>query len=436
MIKILESFESNQGRVGVIGLGYVGLPLSIAFVHAGYTVIGFDVDPEKIELLNSGETYIRHIGAETIVEINATGRFSASAEFDGLSGVDAIIICVPTPLKNGREPDLGPVLSTGEEIAKYLQKGQLVVLESSTYPGTTDTELTAVLEVSGLKANEDFYLAYSPEREDPGNASFGTSRIPKLVGADTSDALALSVALYEGVISEIVPVSSARAAEAAKLTENTFRAVNIALVNELKVIFEKMGIDVWDVINAAATKPFGYMPFYPGPGLGGHCIPIDPFYLTWKARQHGIETRFIELAGEINTDMPRYVVSRLEAALVEDGRKLKGADILLLGMAYKKNIDDMRESPALVLLELLEAAGAKVAFHDPHVPVIPMTREHSALAGRRSVDVDKAATADAVLIVTDHDAVDYKALADAAKLIVDTRNTMASIQGLARVVKA
>ena len=433
---MLERFKSNQGHVGIVGLGYVGLPLSIAFVQAGYTVTGFDIDVNKVNQLNAGETYIRHIGADAIQDILATERFSASADFAQLPSIDAIVICVPTPLKNGREPDLGPVLSTGEEIAKHLRAGQLVVLESSTYPGTTDTELAAVLEASGLKANEDFYLAYSPEREDPGNADFGTSRIPKLVGADTSEALALSVALYQDVISEVVPVSSARAAEAAKLTENTFRAVNIAMVNELKVIFDKMDIDVWDVINAAATKPFGYMPFYPGPGLGGHCIPIDPFYLTWKARQHGVETRFIELAGEINTDMPRYVVSRLEAALEANGAALKGAEILLLGIAYKKNIDDMRESPALVLLELLEAAGAKVEFHDPHVPEIPMTREHSELAGRCSVNIERAATSDAVLIVTDHDAVDYEELASRAKLIVDTRNAMVGINGSAILVKA
>lgn len=433
---MLARFKSNQGHVAIVGLGYVGLPLSIAFIEAGYTVTGFDIDPEKVTQLNRGETYIRHISDAAIEKINATGRFSATADFATLSDVDAIVICVPTPLKNGREPDLGPVLSTGAEIAKYLQKGQLVVLESSTYPGTTDTELAAVLEASGLKANEDFYLAYSPEREDPGNADFGTSRIPKLVGADTPEALALSVALYEDVISEIIPVASARAAEAAKLTENTFRAVNIAMVNELKVIFDKMDIDVWDVINAASTKPFGFMPFYPGPGLGGHCIPIDPFYLTWKARQHGVETRFIELAGEINTDMPRYVVSRLEAALRDDKMALSGARVLMLGMAYKKNIDDMRESPALVLLELLEAAGAEVSYHDPHVPVIPTTREHAHLAGRKSVSVDMAASADAVLIVTDHDAIDYAALGETASLIVDTRNAMQNIEALARIVKA
>ncbi|MGC6534309.1 MAG: nucleotide sugar dehydrogenase [Parvibaculales bacterium] len=433
---MLERFKANQGHVAIIGLGYVGLPLSIAFVEAGYRVSGFDVDPEKVASLNAGDTYIRHIGVDAVGAMQASGRFEASADFAGLAAVDAIVICVPTPLKNGREPDLGPVLSTGTSIAEHLQKGQLVVLESSTYPGTTDTELAAVLEKSGLKANIDFHLAYSPEREDPGNADFGTSRIPKLVGADTPEALELAVALYENVISEVVPVKSARAAEAAKLTENTFRAVNIAMVNELKLIFDKMEIDVWDVVDAAATKPFGFMPFYPGPGLGGHCIPIDPFYLTWKARQHGVETRFIELAGEINTNMPNYVVSRLDKALQAREKTLSGSSVLLVGMAYKKNIDDMRESPALVLLDILEEAGAKVSYHDPHVPTIPMTREHAKFAGRHSVDIDEAAMADAVLIVTDHDAVDYQSLADTSDLIIDTRNAMAGIDGKASIVKA
>ncbi|MCH1464503.1 MAG: nucleotide sugar dehydrogenase, partial [Alphaproteobacteria bacterium] len=421
---MLDRLKNNKAHIGVIGLGYVGLPLSIAFVSAGNKVTGFDIDVEKAEKLNAGQTYINHIGSESVREMLETGRFSASSDFKALEEVDAIIICVPTPLKNDREPDLGPILDTGETISKHLKAGQLVVLESSTYPGTTDTELAGVLEKSGLKANTDFHLAYSPEREDPGNLDFGTSRIPKLVGADTPEALALSTALYEGVISEVVPVASARAAEAAKLTENTFRAVNIAMVNELKVIFDKMDIDVWDVINAAATKPFGFMPFYPGPGLGGHCIPIDPFYLTWKARQHGVETRFIELAGEINTNMPNYVVQRLEEGLAKQDKKLAGAEILLIGIAYKKNIDDMRESPALVLIELLEKAGAQVAFHDPHVPIIPMTREHSGLAGRKSSDLDMASSVDAVLIVTDHDEINYGFLASEAALIIDTRNAM------------
>ena len=433
---MLDRLKNNKAHIGVIGLGYVGLPLSIAFVSAGNKVTGFDIDVEKAEKLNAGQTYINHIGSESVREMLETGRFSASSDFRALEEVDAIIICVPTPLKNDREPDLGPILDTGETISKHLKAGQLVVLESSTYPGTTDTELAGVLEKSGLKANIDFHLAYSPEREDPGNLDFGTSRIPKLVGADTPEALALSTALYEGVISEVVPVASARAAEAAKLTENTFRAVNIAMVNELKVIFDKMDIDVWDVINAAATKPFGFMPFYPGPGLGGHCIPIDPFYLTWKARQHGVETRFIELAGEINTNMPNYVVQRLEEGLAKQDKKLAGAEILLIGIAYKKNIDDMRESPALVLIELLEEAGAQVAFHDPHVPIIPMTREHSGLAGRKSSDLDMASSVDAVLIVTDHDEINYGFLASEAALIIDTRNAMRNSTDRGNIVKA
>ena len=433
---MLDRLKNNKAHIGVIGLGYVGLPLSIAFVSAGNKVTGFDIDVEKAEKLNAGQTYINHIGSESVREMLETGRFSASSDFKALEEVDAIIICVPTPLKNDREPDLGPILDTGETISKHLKAGQLVVLESSTYPGTTDTELAGVLEKSGLQANIDFHLAYSPEREDPGNLDFGTSRIPKLVGADTPEALALSTALYEGVISEVVPVASARAAEAAKLTENTFRAVNIAMVNELKVIFDKMDIDVWDVINAAATKPFGFMPFYPGPGLGGHCIPIDPFYLTWKARQHGVETRFIELAGEINTNMPNYVVQRLEEGLAKQDKKLVGAEILLIGIAYKKNIDDMRESPALVLIELLEQAGAQVAFHDPHVPIIPMTREHSGLAGRKSSDLDMASSVDAVLIVTDHDEINYGFLASEAALIIDTRNAMRNSADRDNIVKA
>ena len=433
---MLDRLKNNKAHIGVIGLGYVGLPLSIAFVSAGNKVTGFDIDVEKAEKLNAGQTYINHIGSESVREMLETGRFSASSDFKALEEVDAIIICVPTPLKNDREPDLGPILDTGETISKHLKAGQLVVLESSTYPGTTDTELAGVLEKSGLQANIDFHLAYSPEREDPGNLDFGTSRIPKLVGADTPEALALSTALYEGVISEVVPVASARAAEAAKLTENAFRAVNIAMVNELKVIFDKMDIDVWDVINAAATKPFGFMPFYPGPGLGGHCIPIDPFYLTWKARQHGVETRFIELAGEINTNMPNYVVQRLEEGLAKQDKKLAGAEILLIGIAYKKNIDDMRESPALVLIELLEQAGAQVAFHDPHVPIIPMTREHSGLAGRKSSDLDMASSVDAVLIVTDHDEINYGFLASEAALIIDTRNAMRNSTDRDNIVKA
>jgi UDP-N-acetyl-D-glucosamine dehydrogenase len=436
---MLDKLQNKQAKIGIIGLGYVGLPLAKAFVDNGFHVVGFDIDPSKPETLALGKTYIKHIGDDTIAAMNASGLFSATTDFVGLEAMDAIIICVPTPLKNAREPDLGPVLATGKTISQHLQKGQLVVLESSTYPGTTDTELAHVLEQSGLKTNEDYYLAYSPEREDPGNINFSTSSIPKIVGADTPHALALSLALYHGVISELVPVNSSRAAEAAKLTENIFRSVNIAMVNELKVIFDKMDIDVWDVISAAATKPFGFMPFYPGPGLGGHCIPIDPFYLTWKARQHGIETRFIELAGEINTQMPHYVVERMaEAVELQTGKKMHEAHILMIGMAYKKNIDDMRESPALVLTELIEEAGAVCVYHDPYVAEIPMTREHANLAGRQSVALSDAqmSAADCVVIVTDHDNVDYAKIGAKASLIVDTRNAMAKVEASCPIVKA
>ena len=436
---MLEKLQRKQAQIGIIGLGYVGLPLAKAFVDNGFAVTGFDIDPAKPEILARGETYIKHIGDETVQAMNATQRFAATTDFAQLQSMDAIIICVPTPLKNGREPDLGPVLATGASIAAHLQRGQLVVLESSTYPGTTDTELAQVLESSGLKTNEDYFLAYSPEREDPGNLNFSTSSIPKIVGADTPEALRLSVALYEGVIGQLVPVTSSRAAEAAKLTENIFRSVNIAMVNELKVIFDKMDIDVWDVIDAAATKPFGFMPFYPGPGLGGHCIPIDPFYLTWKARQHGIETRFIELAGEINTHMPHYVVERMRESLeLQSGKAMSDAHILMIGMAYKKNIDDMRESPALVLTELIEETGARCVYHDPYVGEIPMTREHAAMAGRRSVALTEAeiSKADCVVIVTDHDNVDYALLGANASLIVDTRNAMAGVTAHCPVVKA
>ena len=371
-----EKMSSKQATIGIIGLGYVGLPLAEAFCEQEINVLGFDVDAEKIKFLAANKSYIKHIPDAVITKMRDANIFDATDDFSKLSEVDAIVICVPTPLSKHREPDLGPVLNTGQSIVPYLRKGQLVVLESSTYPGTTDEELANVLEQSGLKKDEDFFLAYSPEREDPGNKDFGTSSIPKIIGADTEAARAMAVALYEGVISEVIPVASSRTAEAIKLTENIFRSVNIALVNELKIIFDAMGIDVWDVINGAATKPFGFMPFYPGPGLGGHCIPIDPFYLTYKAREFDVPTRFIELAGEINTNMPRLVVSKLAEALSLYAEKsVNGAKILILGMAYKKNVDDMRESPSLVLTELLEARGAHVDYHDTYVPVIPHTRE-------------------------------------------------------------
>ena len=435
----LEKIKSKQAIIGIVGLGYVGLPLASAFCHQNIHVVGFDIDQEKIDTIEKNQSYIKHIGDDAIKEMRADGLFNVTTDFAKIADVDVIIICVPTPLSKHREPDLGPVLNTGRSIAPHLQKGQLVVLESSTYPGTTDSELAGVLEQSGLKKDEDFYLAYSPEREDPGNESFSTSTIPKIVGADTPLSRDLVAAVYEGVISEVVSVASSRTAEAIKLTENIFRSVNIALVNELKVIFDAMDIDVWDVIDGAATKPFGFMPFYPGPGLGGHCIPIDPFYLTYKAREYEVPTRFIELAGEINTKMPQLVVGKMAQALSLISQKaLNGANILIIGMAYKKNVDDMRESPSLVLTELLEAEGAEVAYHDPFVPIIPHTREHNELAGRESVDLtaENVSGFDVVLISTNHDGLDYQLLADDAKIIVDTRNAMKEFQGQAVVVKA
>lgn len=435
----LEKIKSKQAIIGIVGLGYVGLPLARAFCHQNIHVVGFDIDQEKIDTIEKNQSYIKHIGDDAIKEMRADGPFNVTTDFAKIADVDVIIICVPTPLSKHREPDLGPVLNTGRSIAPHLQKGQLVVLESSTYPGTTDSELAGVLEQSGLKKDEDFYLAYSPEREDPGNESFSTSIIPKIVGADTPLSRDLVAAVYEGVISEVVSVASSRTAEAIKLTENIFRSVNIALVNELKVIFDAMDIDVWDVIDGAATKPFGFMPFYPGPGLGGHCIPIDPFYLTYKAREYEVPTRFIELAGEINTKMPQLVVAKTGQALsLVSEKALNGSKVLIIGMAYKKNVDDMRESPSLVLTELLEAEGAKVSYHDPYVTVIPPTRQHDDLAGRESLELtpETISQADAVLISTNHDGLDYQMMADNATLIIDTRNAMKDFPGKATVVKA
>ena len=435
----LDKIKSKQAIIGIVGLGYVGLPLARAFCQQNIHVVGFDIDQEKINTIEKNQSYIKHIGDDAIKEMRADGLFNVTSDFAKIADVDVIIICVPTPLSKHREPDLGPVLNTGRSIAPHLQKGQLVVLESSTYPGTTDSELAGVLEQSGLKKDEDFYLAYSPEREDPGNESFSTSTIPKIVGADTPLSRDLAAAVYEGVISQIVPVASSRTAEAIKLTENVFRSVNIAMVNELKIIFDAMDIDVWDVIDGAATKPFGFMPFYPGPGLGGHCIPIDPFYLTYKAREYDVPTRFIELAGEINTKMPQLVVAKTGQALsLVSEKALNGSKVLIIGMAYKKNVDDMRESPSLVLTELLEAEGAKVSYHDPYVTVIPPTRQHDDLAGRESLELtpETISQADAVLISTNHDGLDYQMMADNATLIIDTRNAMKDFPGKATVVKA
>ncbi|HVY71153.1 MAG TPA: nucleotide sugar dehydrogenase [Verrucomicrobiae bacterium] len=418
-------------KVAIVGLGYVGLPLSLQFARSNVTVLGLDIDGAKVDALNKGRSYIKHISSAEIDENIASGRFSASTDFSGISKVEAVIICVPTPLNKNREPDISYILQTGEAIAPHLRKGTLVVLESTTYPGTTDEDLRAVLEGgSGLKTGVDYHLAFSPEREDPGNPDSKVATIPKVVGGYTPACLERAAALYRRAVKQVIPVSSCRVAEATKLLENIFRSVNIALVNELKMVYAAMGIDVWEVIHAAKTKPFGFMPFYPGPGLGGHCIPIDPFYLTWKAREYGQNTRFIELAGEVNSAMPEYVVMRVAEALNEHEKSLKGSKVLVVGLAYKANVDDDRESPSYVIMEMLKKRGARVSYYDPHVPVIRPTREHPQWAGTRSVAWDQATLAgfDAVLVATAHAVVNYQELAEWSPCIVDTRNAMAGIK--------
>ena len=418
-------------KIAIVGLGYVGLPLSLQFARSGVSVLGLDIDLAKVEALNQGRSYIKHVEASTIAGLVQAGTFSASTDFTRIREVRAVIICVPTPLNKNREPDISYIVETGKAVAPHLQQGTLVVLESTTYPGTTDQDLRKVLEqVSGLKAGADFHLAFSPEREDPGNPDSKVACIPKIVGGYTAVCLEHATALYSLAIQTVVPVSSCRVAEAAKLLENTFRSVNIALVNELKVVYAAMGIDVWEVIHAARTKPFGFMPFYPGPGLGGHCIPIDPFYLTWKAREYGQNTRFIELAGEINTAMPEYVVHRVAEALNSRRKPVNGSQVLLVGLAYKPNVDDDRESPSYVLMDLLTAQGAQVAYYDPYVPVIRPSREHSHWAGTRSVNwnSETLGKADVILVATHHACIDYQNLADWSGLIVDTRNAMAAVR--------
>jgi UDP-N-acetyl-D-glucosamine dehydrogenase len=414
-------------EVAIIGLGYVGLPLSLQFARSGTQVLGLDIDPAKVDALNQGCSYIRHVLAETVAEQVAAGRLVATTDFARVQEVDAVIICVPTPLNKNREPDISFILQTGRTIAPHLRPGALVVLESTTYPGTTDGDLRGVLEAeSGLTAGQDFYLAFSPEREDPANPASKVGEVPKLVGGLTAACLSKAVEVYRRAIKTVVPVSSCRVAEAAKLLENIFRSVNIALVNELKLIYGAMGIDIWEVIEAAKTKPFGFMPFYPGPGLGGHCIPIDPFYLTWKAREFDRHTRFIELAGEINTSMPVHVVARLGDALNAARKPINGSRVLIVGLAYKPNVDDERESPSYRIMELLKQRGAEVAYYDPYVPVIRPTREHPDWAGIESVSWDQATITafDAVIIATAHACVNYQELADWAQCIVDTRNAM------------
>ncbi|MDQ0321482.1 UDP-N-acetyl-D-glucosamine dehydrogenase [Pararhizobium capsulatum DSM 1112] len=425
---LLSDIASRKAHIGVIGLGYVGLPLAMTVARSGFSVTGFDVDPEKMVAIDAGRSYIEAVPDEILVAEVGAGRFSATNDFSKLAICDIIIICVPTPLTRHRDPDLSFIIKTCEAIAATLRPGQLIVLESTTYPGTTKEVVRPILERTGLVSGRDFFLGFSPEREDPGNRDFKTSSIPKVVAGEGREASELVTAFYGAVVEKVVPVSSTATAEAVKLTENIFRAVNIALVNELKVVYEAMGIDIWEVIDAAKTKPFGYMPFYPGPGLGGHCIPIDPFYLTWKSREYELPTRFIELAGEINSSMPRHVVSRLAEALdIRLGKALSRSKILVVGLAYKKNVPDIRESPSLKLIELIEERGGSASYHDPFVPEIPKTREYLDLKGRRSVpiDADNVGAFDAVLIATDHDAVDYANLAGWAPLVVDTRNVFA-----------
>lgn len=434
---LLEKISSGSVHVGIVGMGYVGLPLALAFVErAKVRVTGFDVDQRKIDALSKGETYIMHMGKDRVRMANASGLFTATAEFEKLSEPDALMIAVPTPLTLQREPDMTYVVATAEAIAKRLRRGQLVILESTTYPGTTDELVREILDRSGLKCGVDYFLAFSPEREDPGNKHFNTATIPKIVGGVDADSGELATALYARALEKAIQVRSARVAEATKLTENIFRGVNIALVNELKMVYERMGIDIWDVLEAASTKPFGFMRFNPGPGLGGHCIPLDPFYLTWKAREYGVATRFIELAGEINVNMPRYVVDRLQAGLNEQCKPLKGSKLLVMGIAYKKDIDDPRESPSFELIHLLLERGAIVQYHDPHIAVAPSMRSWPDLPPLQSQALTKQLLneQDAVVIATDHTAVDYALVVNEAKLVIDTRGVYQDPR--ANVIKA
>jgi UDP-N-acetyl-D-glucosamine dehydrogenase len=435
--QLASALRARTARVAVVGLGYVGLPLAETFAWGGYPVIGFDIDSDKVRRLRRGESYIGHICPERVQDLIGSGKFEPTDDPVRFVEADVIVICVPTPLGQAREPDLSYIENTGRTLMPHLRQGQLVVLESSSYPGTTEEVLQPILEESGLKAGVDFFLAYSPEREDPGNPDFATRNIPKVVGGLDATSRALAVALYEPVVDGVVPVSSIRVAEACKILENTYRAVNIALVNELKGVLTAMGIDVWEVINAAKTKPFGYQAFYPGPGLGGHCIPIDPFYLTWAARKHGLNTRFIELAGEVNTAMPQYVVDRVVQALNDDGKAVKGSRICILGVAYKKDVDDPRESPAFPILESLQERGAIVSYCDPHVPTLPRMRHHALRMHSTPLTQEVLANQDCVVIVTDHARFDYSFIVANTRLVVDTRNATAGCPApRARIVKA
>jgi len=431
--KSIAKFKNKEAIIGIVGLGYVGLPLMLRYNSIGFRVLGIDIDTRKVTKLNLGQSYIEHISGDHIAKARQSG-FEATAEFSRASECDALILCVPTPLNKYREPDMSFVIDTTNAIKPYLRAGQVVSLESTTYPGTTEEELLPRVQEGGLKVGEDIFLVYSPEREDPGNPNFETRTIPKVIGGHTVNCLEVGIALYEQAIDQVVPVSSTKAAEMTKLLENIHRAVNIGLVNEMKVVADRMGIDIFEVVDAAATKPFGFTAYYPGPGLGGHCIPIDPFYLTWKAREYGLHTRFIELSGEVNQAMPEYVVGKLMDGLNERGLALKGSRVLVLGIAYKKNVDDMRESPSVEIMELIEAKGGIVAYSDPHVPVFPDMREHHFKLSSEALTAENLASFDAVVLATDHDKFDYALIQANARLLVDSRGKYRVPQ--ANIVKA
>lgn len=417
---VVEKFKKREALIGIVGLGYVGLPLMLRYNAIGFRVLGIDIDAEKVEKLNAGQSYIEHISAARIAAAREHG-FEATTDFSRATECDALILCVPTPLNRYREPDISFVTNTTDALKPYLRAGQVISLESTTYPGTTEEELLPRVQEGGLVVGENVFLVYSPEREDPGNPNFETRTIPKVIGGHTPACLEVGIALYEQAIDKVVPVSSTKAAEMTKLLENIHRAVNIGLVNEMKIVADRMGIDIFEVVDAAATKPFGFTPYYPGPGLGGHCIPIDPFYLTWKAREYGVNTRFIELSGEVNQAMPEYVVGKLMDGLNNAGKALKGSRILVLGIAYKKNVDDMRESPSVEIMELIEAKGGVVAYSDPHVPVFPKMREHHFELSSEALTAENLARFDAVVLATDHDRFDYELIKANARLIIDSR---------------
>ena len=430
---LITVFQDRSATIGIIGLGYVGLPLLLRYAEAGYPVLGFDIDPAKIEMLEQGRSYFAHIPSSRVSAVSSE-RFQATTDFSRVAEAYALIICVPTPLNQYREPDLSFVVNTMDSLLPYLRPGQVVSLESTTYPGTTEEELLPRIESRGFTVGQDIFLVYSPEREDPGNATFHTQSIPKVVGGHTPACLEVGVALYAAAIDQVVQVSSTKAAEMTKLLENIHRAVNIGLVNEMKVVADRMGIDIFEVIEAAATKPFGFTAYYPGPGLGGHCIPIDPFYLTWKAREYGLHTRFIELAGEINSAMPEYVLGKLIEGLNTQRKALNGSQVLVLGVAYKKNVDDMRESPSAVIMELIQERGGEVAYSDPHVPIFPSMRRHSFDLRSVELTAESLAAFDAVVVATNHDAFDYALIRKHARLIVDTRGVYR--EAAAHIVRA